>query len=348
MLATIAIAAIVSGSLLQGTPAASHAPWDTSVAEGLKRASADNRLVLVDFWRDACPWCMKMDKVTWVDERVIAALAGIVPVKAKNTENIEEIKKYGVEGFPTIALLEPDGIVVEIHTGYMAPDELLGWLATARSRYERVRVFKERIRKDPKDMAALVGLGRIYSTEGKREEARAYLDQILKADPEGKRLETAEAHLEIGLTWRRVREYKKAVESIARARETALRLLAAGPGGAAGAKDAAAGTKDAVPAAPAGAPRPGEEPLDRILHEQAFTYRILGDRKTLLGILEEYEAKVKSPDPFRHAWVLLELGKTRLKAGSVDGAKQAFRKCDSLYPRSSEARECRENLATLK
>jgi tetratricopeptide (TPR) repeat protein len=311
--------------------------WETTLADGLRRAAAEKKLVFVDFWRDACPHCTRLEKITLVDEDVLRALADTVPVRAKNVENPEAVEKYGIGGFPTLLLLEPDGTTIDAAIGFHGPEEFLGWLATARGLHERIALFEERVRRDPTDLAAHLGLGRLQAGNGRWAEARACFGKVLAADPGEKRPESAEAHLEIGITWKRTGEYRKAHDEIARARELAL---AARPKPGEAAKEAA-DPKEKAPA-----PRAGEDPLDRILHELAGAMLLLTDRKAgAPAVLEEYDAKVVAPDPRRHAWVLLKLGNLRSSAGNREGARAAWKRCDELYPRSPEGRECREALA---
>jgi thioredoxin-like negative regulator of GroEL len=319
--------------------------WETGVAEGLKRARAEKRLVLVDFWRDQCPWCVRLETETFADERVLKALGEVVAVKVKNTENPDELARYSVDSYPTIALLDADGQAIEMHSGYLPADAFLGWLSSNRDRYARFAALKEQIRKDPRDLRAHLDLGKLYTGDGNWEEARRCFAEVIRADPEGKRRESAEALLETGITWKRSREYTRALESLQKARKIALALQAAAIEPAKG-----AGQPQPEKAAAGATARPGDavEVLDRVLHETAATQLLLGKREALIQTLEEYDAKVSAPDPRRHSWVLLQLGQARKKAGALDGAKLAFQRCDELYPRSSEARQCREELAALK
>jgi thioredoxin-related protein len=317
--------------------------WEESVAEALKRARSENRLVVVDFWRDNCIFCVRLEGETFADQRVIDLLRGYVLVRVKNTDHPDEIERYRVESFPTLALLDGEGKAIEVLTGFMPPGEFISWLSTAADRHRRFASLSARLAKDPGDMAALLGLGRLYSGDGKREEARDCFEKVVRADPQGKLRETAEALLEIGLTWRRSREYRRAVEALSRAREIVLARAEAAQGEKPRLQPAGgeASKKEADRAAES-------DLLDRVLYELATTHLLAGKREGLVSTLEEYDARVRSPDARRHSWVLLQLGQEKKKAGHHEAAKRAFRRCDELYPRSMEARECREALASLE
>ncbi|MGH9360546.1 MAG: thioredoxin family protein, partial [Thermoanaerobaculia bacterium] len=58
--------------------------WETSLPEALKRARSEKRLVMVDFWRDNCVFCVRLEEQTFTDRKVQEALREFVPVRARN------------------------------------------------------------------------------------------------------------------------------------------------------------------------------------------------------------------------------------------------------------------------
>jgi thiol:disulfide interchange protein len=48
--------------------------WHSSLAQGIAAARAEQKPMLVDFWATWCKNCLTMDKTTFEDERVKAAL----------------------------------------------------------------------------------------------------------------------------------------------------------------------------------------------------------------------------------------------------------------------------------
>ncbi len=349
MLTAAAFAFTFSSAARAADEPAPALKWEPSLAEGLKRAKAEKKLVFADFWRDNCVYCVRMEQQTFPDPAVARLLAEQVIVKAKNVDHAAEIERYEVSGYPTLALLDPEGNVVDIQTGFMGELEFGSWLSGGASRYRRMQSLRERIARDPADLAAILALGKLLAGEGKREEARAVLAKIPEADREGKRRETAEALLEIGLIARRSRDYKLATESIGRARELALARLA--PTGAARRAGPTVVPASGPSAGPSTAPAPAPEDLellDRVLYELATALMLAGKRPELVRTLEEYDRSVKTADARRHGWILLQLGQQKLKDGDREAARRAFARCDELYPRSEEARQCRQALAELK
>jgi thioredoxin:protein disulfide reductase len=76
-------------------------------------AAAVNRPVMLDFYADWCVSCKEMEKYTFTDAAVQAALANAVLLKADVTANDDAdqalLKHFEIFGPPTIAFYGPDG-----------------------------------------------------------------------------------------------------------------------------------------------------------------------------------------------------------------------------------------------
>jgi thiol:disulfide interchange protein DsbD len=76
-------------------------------------ARAAGRPVMLDFYADWCVSCKEMEKYTFTEEAVIAALGDTVLLQADVTANDAAdqalLKHFGIFGPPTIAFYGPDG-----------------------------------------------------------------------------------------------------------------------------------------------------------------------------------------------------------------------------------------------
>ena len=116
--------------------------WLTDLDEGIKVAKAEKKAILVDFTgSDWCGWCIRLKKEVFDQKEFAAATKDFVlveldypqkkqqsaEVKAKNKALSE---KFGIEGFPTIMLLDANGEPFA-QTGYQAggPVKYLAHLA---------------------------------------------------------------------------------------------------------------------------------------------------------------------------------------------------------------------------
>jgi thiol:disulfide interchange protein DsbD len=112
---------------------ASSAVWISSLDEGLKKAAASNKPIVVDFWAEWCTACHELDKYTYSDAAVRKRLDEVfvtVKVDATDAEKPEVaalLKKYAVTGLPTVLFLSPQGKPYEdlTLTGFVPADEFL-------------------------------------------------------------------------------------------------------------------------------------------------------------------------------------------------------------------------------
>ncbi len=86
--------------------------WTASICEGLDRAEAEDKPVLIDMWATWCKNCLAMDKTTFKDDAVVARLDGYVKIKfqaqdLKVTPADEMVRRFEGVGLPLYAVLRP-------------------------------------------------------------------------------------------------------------------------------------------------------------------------------------------------------------------------------------------------
>jgi thiol:disulfide interchange protein DsbD len=88
----------------------SLAELDAAVAA----AAAAGKPAMLDFYADWCVSCKEMERDTFPDARVRAALANAVllqaDVTANNADDQALLRRFGIFGPPTIAFYGPDGV----------------------------------------------------------------------------------------------------------------------------------------------------------------------------------------------------------------------------------------------
>jgi thioredoxin:protein disulfide reductase len=88
------------------------AGWHASLAEGLAVAEREGRPVLVDLWATWCKNCLTMDKTTFEDPAVLAALSDCVKIQVQAEDPDEPttralMQHFQAVGLPTYVILRP-------------------------------------------------------------------------------------------------------------------------------------------------------------------------------------------------------------------------------------------------
>lgn len=104
--------------------------WMTDYDAALKQAAAENKYVLTDFsGSDWCSWCIKLDKevfskpefIDYAKKNLILVMVDFPNSKPQSKEqktaNNALAKKYGIQGFPTVLIFNPQGEMIK-RTGY--------------------------------------------------------------------------------------------------------------------------------------------------------------------------------------------------------------------------------------
>jgi thioredoxin-related protein len=126
-------------------------------AEAVKKAKAENKLVLVDIYTDWCVWCKRMDKDVYANEAVQAEMNKYFvaakldaeseakhPFRNGEASEIDIAKNLQASGYPTTAFVTADEQLIRILPGYMkAPDFVMVLRYMGQKVYEKGVNFDE-------------------------------------------------------------------------------------------------------------------------------------------------------------------------------------------------------------
>lgn len=128
--------------------ASSHAAdaWNTDYQVALDQAKKENKMVLVDFTGSTwCPPCIKLAGDTFAKpefkkfaEDNLALVELDFPRDQSQTPaaNLKLAEQYGVQGFPTLVLLNSEGKELDRHVGYLpgGPEAFIAWVDAAKKK----------------------------------------------------------------------------------------------------------------------------------------------------------------------------------------------------------------------
>jgi thioredoxin-related protein len=105
--------------------------WLTNLPQAIAKAKAEKKVVLMDFTgSDWCPACMELHKKVlsttefngYASTNLVLMLVDFPSHKPQSDDlkaaNQVLQEKYGIEGYPTLVLLDGDGKVLYKHIGY--------------------------------------------------------------------------------------------------------------------------------------------------------------------------------------------------------------------------------------
>ncbi len=122
---------------------ASGLTWSLDFSQALARARAGNKMVLIDFTgSDWCPWCIKFDEdvlskgkfAAYAENKLVLILADF-PRHSKQSSALQQAneelgRKFQVDGYPTLVVLNSSGKEIGRQVGYLrgGPDAFIAEL----------------------------------------------------------------------------------------------------------------------------------------------------------------------------------------------------------------------------
>ncbi len=155
------------------------------LAEALRKADQEKKPVMIDFFTDWCRWCDTLDVRTYTDADVAAFVnANVVPIKidAEKGEGIDIAKRYGVNGYPTILLINSDGAEIDRVLGYVPPKPFLSTLQSYLKGENTIGALTSRLKDAPDDVNLQFAIAQKYSERNDLETASEHFRKILELD----------------------------------------------------------------------------------------------------------------------------------------------------------------------
>jgi thioredoxin-related protein len=200
------------------TGASAAIQWEKDFEKAHGKAGKAGKWVLTDFYMERCPACVRMEKVTFKDEKVQEVMAKFVTVRVNGPEERDVSGKYRIRAYPTFLITDASGEVLHIITGFRPEEAFIEELKPLAEGKDPRKALEERAQNLGDDPFEYVALGAEYHGRLQFGKAASIWTRALSEIEKpwnGKnsvRRLVAEAHLEDGdleeaENW--IREYEK-------------------------------------------------------------------------------------------------------------------------------------------
>ena len=170
--------------------------FERSFDEAMKKARAQRKPVMIDFWAEWCGWCHRLDKTTYVDPAVVKLSQDFVAAKVDTEGSRGDMlvaERFDVTSLPTILFVTPGGHQVLRVNGFQGPGKFPRTLESAKEAALKIMGYETALEKNPRDPAATAALGTHLFEQELFAEARSLLSRATRDDgsePSGTRRQT--------------------------------------------------------------------------------------------------------------------------------------------------------------
>jgi thioredoxin-related protein len=124
----ILLLVLLAGGAASGQAAADKIDWHT-YESGMARSKFEQKKVFLHFYADWCGYCVEMERKTFKDPAVIAALnRNFIPIRVDSDRDKQTSALFRVKGLPDTWFIAESGEIIGHRPGYISTDQLMGIL----------------------------------------------------------------------------------------------------------------------------------------------------------------------------------------------------------------------------
>jgi thioredoxin-like negative regulator of GroEL len=193
--------------------------WVRQLSEALEQASSSNKLIILDLVADWCGWCRQMETQTWTNPKVVQQAHKYVFLRLngeKEKDGIELIEKFGIDGYPTVMLLNADGSEFDRFEGFMSADQFLARLDASIANSQTLGNLTAQEKQNGDDLSLRYKVGQAFFKRSAFKDAEPRFRQIVDQDPENKSNLVESASLMLALCQASLNDFSAALATVER------------------------------------------------------------------------------------------------------------------------------------
>jgi hypothetical protein len=163
--------------------------WTHSLSEALVQASSGNKLIIADMVVDWCGWCKLMETKTWADPLVNQQTHNYVFMKLnveKEADGIALRKRFHINGYPTVLLLNADGSEFDRLEGFLPADRFLTELNASIANPQSLGNLRAQESKNGDDLSLSFKVGQALFSRYAFKDAQLRFEKIASQDLDNK------------------------------------------------------------------------------------------------------------------------------------------------------------------
>ncbi len=130
--ALIGILCAIAAAVIEFYPTHSSVQW-VPYEMAFQRAKVEHKLVYVDVYAEWCAPCKRMDRITFANDTVIAALTeGVIATRVNGDDpnlGAKMKNEFNVTAMPTSLLFRSENAELKRHVGFMDAAAFMDWIA---------------------------------------------------------------------------------------------------------------------------------------------------------------------------------------------------------------------------
>ena len=172
------------------------------LAEATTKAEAQKKPVMIDFITDWCRWCDTLDARTYSDADVASFVNDrlvAIKIDAEKGEGIDIARKYGVNAYPTIVFIKPDGGEIDRILGYVAAAPFLQTVKDYVHGVNTIGALQTELKKNPNDAQLHYAMATKQLDRNNAAGAAEHFQRLLELDPKNEMGHNEEAQYNVAM-----------------------------------------------------------------------------------------------------------------------------------------------------